>query len=67
MQITGLLHESKIFIEVGTAGGNTFDTIHPTEHLEGGRCIVFLKKKHKPNKQQNDCYTKEDQVTRVPL
>lgn len=45
MQITGLLHESKIFIEVGTAGGNTFDTIHPTEHLEGGRCIVFLKKK----------------------
>lgn len=46
MQITGLLHESKIFIEVGTAGGNTFDTIHPTEHLEGGRCIVFLKKKN---------------------
>lgn len=54
-------------MEVGTAGENSFYTIHPKDHLKKGKRHIVKKKKPTTNIQQNHPHTKEDQVTKVPL
>lgn len=36
-EITGLVHEQKMWTEVETEGGNSFYTIYPTKYFKRGK------------------------------